>query len=1225
MRITLQNTICFLVLVLGSGLYNAQLSQDENYVYSKTHLSAPNDPEQKTSETVTYFDGLGRPKQSIMIQGGGTPAKDLVTPFIYDGFGRQVLDVLPIPIETSLKAIHSGVTENSGSGFYGGRPYAEKVLENSPLDRVFQQIQPGTDWQNHPVTYDYQTNSATDVLKFSTETLPDGGGAFYTKKLIVNNYYPASTLYKNMVSDEDGKTTYEFKNGEGQTLLVRKVLGNSDISQGIAPQPTSTYVDTYYVYNEYNQLAFVISPLAVNEFKANPNQTISNPKTIPNPTLDNLCYQYDYDGRNRLVEKKLPGKGWEYMVYDKADRLIMTQDSEMRKPENGAKWLITKYDKFGRVAYTGFISEGTGGTRANMQGQAGNHVITEERNGAGFEMSGIRIYYTNTLFVGIDTVLSVNYYDTYPDETPFPDQNKILNEPILLEGYDNLGRSTQSLPLASFVKNINDNYWTKNYSFYDSKGRAIGSTSLNHLGGKTVVSSKLDFAGVVLKTQTLHNRLDGEAPVNIVEDFVYDHQNRLLKHYHEVVGKTEKELLADNTYDALGRLEIKKVGAVSDGNLGITVPALQEIKYNYNIRGWMTGINLNTAGALDTGKLFSYKIKYNDPANTAIKKYNGNITEIDWTYASNNASRYEYTYDDLNRLKRGYYKNLNGTTTSDSKYFNEELTYDINGNIQTLKRNARPKTGQTATLVDNLTYVYDNANKSNRLSTVYDNAQNSSGYPAIAVPQPMTYDTNGNMLTMPDKGITEDITYNFLNLPEIVSKNGQPVTYTYRADGVKVHKDFRVNGMNIETDYLDGFVYTTPYTDEIEMALRETVASEEMSVAGQAESFEMAAIPIKDPGGPINLIESKPNFFPTAEGFYDFENFRYIYQYKDHLGNARLNYGRDVNGELFTEDGNDYYPFGLNFINPLGGAQQVFNPSATYKNYKYNGKELQETGMYDYGARMYMPDIGRWGVVDPLAEEMTRHSPYNYVFNNPINAIDPDGRSPIYNEQIGQYVINGKEVSFEEALAYANGGGNSDGNNNNNTDGGPGDGDKKNNKKQQQDNTSPWKVGWEWLTGTGARNHNFKDGDDFTEMLKKHEHIQETKDKIKKMLAASGGQLIQGDNNYKLGGLKGVPLYFRDYSTLLTGGLTGNLAVTYLGSYGIHYKVVSVNKQSGTAVVQFNVSNNSTIESATHPPVVGYTTWWQNNVGTPLNQTFQQGPLSKTTQTFTWKETIKWR
>ena len=116
-------------------------------------------------------------------------------------------------------------------------------------------------------------------------------------------------------------------------------------------------------------------------------------------------------------------------------------------------------------------------------------------------------------------------------------------------------------------------------------------------------------------------------------------------------------------------------------------------------------------------------------------------------------------------------------------------------------------------------------------------------------------------------------------------------------------------------------------------------------------------------------------------------SYKYIYQYKDHLGNIRINYDKT----LAIEDENNYYPFGLKH---MGYGAPIVN-----SNYKYNGKELQdELGLnfYDYGARNYDPALGRWMNIDPLAEQMRRHSPYNYAFNNPIRFIDPDGMAPTW-------------------------------------------------------------------------------------------------------------------------------------------------------------------------------------------------------------------------------------
>ncbi|PWW19218.1 DUF6443 domain-containing protein [Chryseobacterium sp. AG844] len=889
--------------LLLSNITYAQLftiSSNENYIQSKTYLDYNGTSATKSSETVQYFDGLGRPKQVVNVKASPL-GRDVVTHIEYDPFGRQVKDYLPVPqLSTSNGNYYSGPLGVYPNTYGNEKIYSEKVLESSPLDRVLEQKQVGNDWNGKSVKFSYDTNGLNEVYQFTTSTSWVDGATKSVLSLSPATVYAPNQLYKNSVKDEDGNETIEFKNGRGQIVLVRKVMSPAE------------NVDTYYVYNEYDQLAFVIPPLAVH-------------KPITDDLLNTLCYQYHYDGRGRLVEKKLPGKGWEFMVYDKADRLMLTQDANMK---GSGKWLMTKYDEFGRVAYTGIFSSND--SRATIQDQIKDLVIYDARHSTGIVRNGMNIYYTAVYFIP-ESILSVNYYDSYPAYSfnpAFP--STIQGEPVLTETPAADGRSTKGLPVMSFVKNIEDDNWTRNYTYYDQKGRAIGSHSVNHLGGYTRTESKLDFAGITKQTVTRHKRLSTDTERVITETFDYDSQNRLVTHKHKIDNNAE-EILAQNTYNEISQVTNKKVGGVTASS------PLQQIDYKYNIRGWLTQINDPANLGND---LFGYKIKYNEvqglevpntnyPNHKVKPKYNGNIAEVDWktsTGANDNVRRYGYVYDPLNRLTAGFYQK---DTNPSGKEYNELFAYDLNGNILNLVRTQGLLPGSTeAMVIDNLIYSYTG----NRLTKVSDAYLNSLGYPVGG--NEIGYDDNGNMTTQLDKGISS-IQYNYLNLPRKITQNSKVMDYIYRADGVKVKKVFGTE----TTDYLDGFQYTN----------------------------------------------SILKFFPTAEGYFNVETGKYVYNYTDHLGNTRLSYAKNGAGTEIIEESN-YYPFGLKHegYNVLTG-----NPS--YK-YKYNGKELQETGMYDYGARFYMPDIGRWGVIDPLAEKMTRHSPYNYAFNNPIMFIDPDGR-----------------------------------------------------------------------------------------------------------------------------------------------------------------------------------------------------------------------------------------
>jgi RHS repeat-associated protein len=252
------------------------------------------------------------------------------------------------------------------------------------------------------------------------------------------------------------------------------------------------------------------------------------------------------------------------------------------------------------------------------------------------------------------------------------------------------------------------------------------------------------------------------------------------------------------------------------------------------------------------------------------------------------------------------------------------------------------------------------------------------------------------------------------------------------------------------------------------------------------------------------------------------------------------------------------------------GKLEVLNADFTAKTgnfpsqrFTFTGREWEpEAGLYFNRARFYDPDAGRWLSRDPIGESGGVNL-YCYVGNNPFNGTDLFGLT---------------------------------------------------------DPAGPWTVGWEWLSGTGPRSHNFTNGDPFTVLLQQHSHIQDVGNLIADQLRA--GDTSSGQAPYNLSGIEGIPKYLRDYSTLTTGGLTGNLAVTYLGSYGLDYTIGTIDWANRVAQVDFHVTNSSTIESATHPPVIGYTDFWSNYIGQPLNDFFSSGPLSKTTQDFKFSECI---
>ena len=953
-----------LLCIMPLWLFAQTTSQ--NYTKKTTYREANNG---RPLTEVIYYDGLGRPIQQVANKQSAT-GKDIITHIEYDK-GRQLKDYLPYAATTSDMSYQSSAQQATlnYAQYTGQYPFSEKMLEASPLARPLKQGAQGMDWQinpnadtDHTIKYDYLTNVAGEVKNYFAITTWDAAQELYTIQLQDKGDYTANQLYKTITKDENwtsgtNNTVEEFTDKQGRLILKRTYNNGAH--------------DTYYVYDIYDNLTYVIPPLVANPFTQ----------------LDQLCYQYKYDDLNRLVEKKIPGKQWEYLVYDQLDRVVAIHQtySPFGIAENG--WIITKYDGLGRPAYTGWLASGT--SRGSLQSQYNSETnnFYEERIKPGMTtvIDGVGIHYTNLTIptTGLK-LLTVAYYDDYryPNAAALPSQ---------IEG-QNVTTSVVGFPTGSWTRLLTNSSETLNEQsqiFYDVKGRSIRTYTTNHLGGYTQVDTKLDFMGKPVYTKTYHKRNGSAALLTLTDSFTYTDQDQLLLHKQQINAGTE-QLISKNIYDELGQLISQNIG----GNDVTGAIGLQKVDYRYNIRGWRTDINnsapLGSIGfELGSGDLFGLKLNYNEVSEsqngninrsvTSISGkvkplFNGNIAESFWQTSSDGVLRkYGYEYDNLNRLTGAFYqkpKTLNPIPGS----YNELVSYDKNGNIQNLKRTGNLDNPIFSIDIDDLSYIYDNGNK---LLRVNDETNNPEGFTDNGYGNTLddySYDLNGNLTKDGNKKISI-IKYNYLNLPtEISFSSGAKINYLYDAFGTKIQKSVTQSENTIVTEYFSGFQYQNQVL----------------------------------------------KFFSQAEGYVavtDGTFFNYVYNFTDQVGNVRLSWTwDDKNESLKIIEENHYYPFGLkhrayntdqySFVPPVNGIPGYAVPTLAQTggrtpqnpfNYKYNGQEWQDelnlnmTGM-DF--RQYDNALGRFNSIDVLAEFSGDVSPYNFSFSNPVVFSDPTGLCP---------------------------------------------------------------------------------------------------------------------------------------------------------------------------------------------------------------------------------------
>ena len=681
---------------------------------------------------VSYGDGFGGVSQKIHV--GITPqGKDLTESYEYNSLGNLQSRTLPVPVLSEGASGNYKQILKSAQEYYGHSNVCSRfAYEASHRSLLLKEFGVGDEWTGKAVSQKYSCNLESIPVQRCKRYLVSAGGELVES----DSPYADGSLRGIRSEDEDGNMHWEFYNSENQLVLSRILDGD-------------TFFDTYFVYDEYGNLVFVLPP-GYQDY----------------PDLDLYAYIYRYDYLDRLVYKKLPGCAPSYLVYDAAHRLVFSQDGCQR---NDSLWSFFVYDVYGRVVVEGECSNSDKHVRT-----AGETVVlgTLMEGDTGLAYSG----YQSSFDLVDPCVYVVNYYDTYDFRTR--NGFSAYNFP---EGtVSAIGNLT-----GSILCTHGSSGFIYSADYYDSNKRIVKSLSSRVNGGMDTYATEYSFQGSPLSV--LHTHTDSSG-YSLTEryTYTYDHSSRLTRVSHQY-DNNPSVLLLEHTYDELGRLQTDKL----DNGIYAT-------DYAYNIRNWLTGIE---------GGKFSQSLHYTD--GLGVPCYNGNISSMIWKSGAGATPRgYKFSYDRLGRLTDAEYGEGPSLSVNTNR-FNEQVTgYDKMGNILGLKRY-----GQTSAtgydVIDDLSLSY----VGNRLKKVTDRSTTpafNNGFEfkdGIDLPTEYEYDENGNLTKDLNKNITA-IQYNCLNLPSrVMFANGNSISYLYDAAGRKLRTVHVLEGDSVTTDYCGNVVY----------------------------------------------------------------------------------------------------------------------------------------------------------------------------------------------------------------------------------------------------------------------------------------------------------------------------------------------------------------------------------------------------------------------------------